>query len=327
MTRDPHRPGHSILPETDGEPGPMPPLSAAESDAIAWAAVSRWAARPPGLEPSDDGAGPARPLSGADAEQLAQRVLRVHARRRLGHQLTPWAVRAAAALLCLSGALGVAFAAYRWVPALLEGSSRQNQPPTAARASGPSPAPLPSPQTESAGVNDAGSINAATPDAPRPSRSPRLHSASQSEPGPQLAEGAHTALTPAVASEQLLARANTLRAQRRWPAAERSYRQVAATSASEQQRYVALISAAAIALQHLDKPARALKQYQTALALMPYGNLNEEALFGIAECHRALANQAAELEALRRLSDQHPSGVFTATAKHRRAELEAARAR
>jgi tetratricopeptide (TPR) repeat protein len=123
--------------------------------------------------------------------------------------------------------------------------------------------------------------------------------------------------------EALLARANALRAKRRWIAAERTYRQVDTAQANAQQRYVALVAAAAIALQHLNSPGRALSFYQSALALTPHGNLDEQALYGIADCYRALDNPAAELEALQRLMAEHSTGVLAESAKRRVATLTA----
>jgi tetratricopeptide (TPR) repeat protein len=93
--------------------------------------------------------------------------------------------------------------------------------------------------------------------------------------------------------------------------------------ASEQQRYVALVAAAAIALQHLDKPGRALSLYQSALTLTPHGHLDEQALYGLADCYRALENPAAELKALQRLMTEHPTGLLTESAKRRVATLTA----
>jgi tetratricopeptide (TPR) repeat protein len=273
-----------LLPDIDGEPGPMPPLSAAESDAMAWAAVSSWAARPPGLDAIDDKHGPAKPLDSTAAEQLARRVTR---KRRA----QPWAARAAAVALSLCSALGVAFAAYRLWP----------EPPRP--AAGISSPRSPAPEALPAAVSD-------TP--------PATPTETSREPAANALQ-----LPDSPKPEALLARANELRAQRSWAAAERTYRQVASASTSKEQRYVAWVASAALALQHLNKAARALHAYQAALALIPGGNLDEEALFGIAECHRALANPSAELAALQRLSAAHPNGMFTAASKPRVAALEA----
>lgn len=282
-------PDDRLLPPLDDEPGPMPQLSAAEADAIARGAVSRWAARPPGLEPADDGVGPSQPLTPQAAEQLARSALRVHTRRQM---LSTSTLRAAAAALCLSGAMGIAFAAHQLWPTVLD------QPTSPGTASTPS--------------SDADLQLPAADAAPRASAQTGT-AQPEVEPQPPLIED----------PEQLLARANALRAKRRWVGAESTYRQVLAARASEQQRYVALVAAAAIALQHLDKPGRALSLYQSALALMPHGNLNEQALYGLADCYRALENPAAELKTLQRLSAEHPAGLLTESAKRRVATLTA----
>lgn len=290
------------LPAIDDEVGPMPPLSAAESEAIAWAAVSRWAARPPGLDPIDDLDGPARSLDDARSLQLAQAALRARARRDVWTGRLPARVGAAVAALCLSAALGVAFAAYRSWPAPAADSGERGKPRRAASVDvpqkvAPEPAPAPSPQA----------LDGSRPSTQRESTGPDQPAAVEAKLGP----------------DALLARANAWRAKRRWRAAERLYRQVAAAGVSEQQRYVALVAAAELSLEHLGRPARALTQYQAALALMPGGILDEQALYGVAQCQRALDHPAAELRALQRLGEAHPRGMFSSAATPRRLQLEA----
>jgi predicted Zn-dependent protease len=85
---------------------------------------------------------------------------------------------------------------------------------------------------------------------------------------------------------------------------------------------VALVAAASITLQHLDKPARALALYRSALALMPRGELSLEAQYGIAQCQRALGDRAAERAALQQLRAQHPDSWFVDDVERRLAELE-----
>jgi tetratricopeptide (TPR) repeat protein len=120
----------------------------------------------------------------------------------------------------------------------------------------------------------------------------------------------------------LLARANQLRAQRRWGLAESTYRQVLRSGATDKQRYVALVAAASIALQHLGRPAQAAELYQRALGLFPNGELSEEALVGSAESYRALHRPEAELAALLRLSAQYPDSLRAPTTQRRLAQLE-----
>lgn len=289
-----------LLPALDDAPGPMPPLSAAEADAIAWGAVSRWAAGLPGVEPADDEVGPARPLSNEQSEHLAQRVMVLRAARTRSARVPPWAARAAAALV-VCAISGVSFAAYRlW----------QDAPPV----------PAATPQPTAAGKR------------PAPVRVPPP--AIPQAPIVQMAQDRAEAKPPAepakprvdneekLAPEELLAHANALRAQRRWSAAERLYREALGTGANAEQRYVALVASASINLQHLGRPARALAGYQGALALRPRGDLSEEALFGVAQCQRALGNRDAERRALEQLIAEHPDSSWLDAARRRRAELQ-----
>ncbi|HET8939085.1 MAG TPA: hypothetical protein VFN67_36825 [Polyangiales bacterium] len=336
---EPHDP---LLPALDDEPGPMPQLSAAEADAIARGAVSRWAARPPGLEPADDDVGPSQPLTPQAAERLARSALRVHTRKQF---LPASTLRAAAAALCLSGAVGIAFAAYRIWPRVLEPASQPHAPLPADEQSAADTGASAWPGVER---QPTAQLPAAVPEAELPAKAGALaHGAteqgaiedqtSQSQlpaamteavPAQAAPDTGAAAQTPAESEpledpEALLARANALRAKRRWAAAERTYRQVDAAQASEQQRYVALVAAAAIALQHLHSPGRALNFYQSALALTPHGDLDEQALYGAAECYRALDNPAAELKALQRLLTEHATGLLAESAKRRVAVLTA----
>lgn len=286
--RDRPQPDAALLAPLDSEAGPMPQLSAAEADAIAWGVVSRWAARLPGVEPADGELGPARPLPPEHAERMAQQVMRRQRARSFG----PVFLRAAAVLVACSLG-GLAFAAYRWLPAVLAPAGQASVQKAAK-------APLARPRAQ--------------PSSPPPTAAGAEPAASEpkSEPSGKLE-------TP----EELLARANALRAQRRWAAAEHVYRKVLSAGASAEQRYVALVAAASLALQHLAKPARALALYRSALALRPSGDLSEEAEFGVAECQRALGDTTSELASLRKFSVDHPDSWLIDSVKRRLAQLDA----
>jgi tetratricopeptide (TPR) repeat protein len=284
MKSDRDRPDDALLPELDSEPGPMPQLSAAESDAVAWSVVSRWAAQLPGVEPADGELGPAQPLNAEHAERLVQQVVR---RRRANPRLGPHALRAAAAVIVCTVA-GASFAAYHHWPAL------RGTPDRAAPAAKP-----------------AASAHVAKPEtAPPPVAGSQPSAATATKPA-----------TKAEGPEELLARANALRAERRWAAAERAYRKVLSAGASEQQRYVALVAAASLTLQHLGKPAHALALYRSALTLVPKGDLTEEAEFGVAECYRTLGDTTHERAALDRFASDHPDSWLIDGVRRRLAEL------
>jgi len=299
MKHDRDRPDEALLPALDSEPGPMPQLSAAESDAIAWSVVSRWAAHLPGVEPADSELGPAKPLPAEHAERLVQQIVRgqrpraglpfrPHPLHAAASQFGPHALRAAAAVFVCALA-GASFAAYRYWPAL-HGTPDVAQAPAKtgpiARTAQPAPAPPPlaEPQPSAAAT-------------PKPSGKPE-------------------------APEELLARANALRAERRWAAAERAYRKVLSAGASDQQRYVALVAAASLTLQHLGKPSHALALYRSALTLMPKGDLTEEAEFGVAECYHSLGDTTHERAALRQFAADHPDSWLIDGVHRRLAELD-----
>lgn len=287
-------PPSDLLPQLDAEPGPMPQLSAAEAHAIAWGAVSRWAAGVPGVEPADGELGPARPLPAEQAERLAQQVMR--RQRGLGLrvacQLGSRGFRAAAVMLAVCAA-GASFAAYRFWPRSGSDASARAKP-----ASAESSEHMP-PQ-----------VGPALPSAAAPSVRPEA--ASKAKPAPSGRDNA---------PEELLAHANALRAQRRWVAAEHLYREARGSAATELQRYVALVASASLSLQHLGKPARALALYRSALALMPNGDLEEEAEFGMAECYRALGDTSAELAVLQQFSVDHPDSWIIESVRQRLAVL------
>ncbi|MEY4579963.1 MAG: hypothetical protein RL701_4666 [Pseudomonadota bacterium] len=294
MSKDKNSADDALLPPLDDEPGPMPQLSAAEADAMAWGVVSRWSPTVPGMEPADAEVGPARPLSAAQAERMAAAVTRRYNARRWA----VWGVRAAVALLAFSVA-GVSFAAVRmWQASRASAGAtltsaqlgerkhlilgpRVSPPPTAAAA--PAPALQPTAAKASA-RRDVGDAN--------------------------------------VDAASLLARANAMRAERRWAAAERLYTRALGAGATEQQRYVALVAAASLALQHTGKPSRALSLYRRALNLFPNGDLSEEARYGVAESQRARGDTEAEIVALRTFVSAYPQSLQTPTARKRLTSLE-----
>jgi tetratricopeptide (TPR) repeat protein len=118
-----------------------------------------------------------------------------------------------------------------------------------------------------------------------------------SKPVPALAPRAHV---------DLLARANQLRAQRRWRAAEALYLRVLAEQAGVQPSSTAALAAAELRLSQLGRPEGALALFERALSLQPDGPLAEQARHGIALSYRALGDRAGETRALENY-DPHPA--------------------
>jgi len=107
-----------------------------------------------------------------------------------------------------------------------------------------------------------------------------------------------------------LARANTLRASRRWRAAEESYGRVAARFRGSEEAYAAAVAAADLRLEHLNDPGGALRMFRAAVRAHPRGALAEEARYGVAECERALHHDDGEASALRSFLSAHPGSAL-----------------
>jgi tetratricopeptide (TPR) repeat protein len=122
-------------------------------------------------------------------------------------------------------------------------------------------------------------------------------------------------------AEDLLLRANRLRAERRWADAEQTYAQVLRAAPGSDAAYAAAVAAAALRLERLGRPQAALELYERALADRPGGALAEEAAFGVAECRRALGDAAGEAQALRRFLADWPSALMAGRARARLEEL------
>jgi hypothetical protein len=124
----------------------------------------------------------------------------------------------------------------------------------------------------------------------------------------------------APSEDELLARANAARADKRWPEAERLYRRVARTRPETRSAHVAWVAVGTLRLEQLHDAAGALDAYRKALAVPGVGALDEEARWGSAEAHRSRGDGAAEARALRAFLAAHPASPLAGTA---RARLEA----
>lgn len=282
------------------------------------------------LQPLDDGPGPARPISDARARELVRGALRRviagdvdlpgPAARTRARRLTRVAL-VAGGLLAVGAA--VAGLAYRRLvaerPAVVATATATTTtaaplPAPAERtdrapATGPEAAPDPSAAVAAATNGDH--------DATTATRSPVRHKATP--PRPRAL--AHSERENAAASgDDLLARANQLRAQRRWREAAAAYQSVIAGSAGTNGAYVAMLARAELLLDHLNRPSEALGLFQRALA-QPSGLLTEEARYGIATCYRALGDSNRERQALNAFLAAHPHSLLRASAAARLTEL------
>lgn len=133
---------------------------------------------------------------------------------------------------------------------------------------------------------------------------------------------AQTSRPPAkVAPEDLLQTANSLRGERKWPEAERTYARVLREFPGSSQAYAATLASAGLRLDHLGDPAGALRLYRAALRSRGTGALAEEARWGIVEANQSLGDRAAEVEALQTFLARHPQSFHRSSAEARLTEL------
>ncbi|MCY1014902.1 tetratricopeptide repeat protein [Pyxidicoccus sp. MSG2] len=164
-------------------------------------------------------------------------------------------------------------------------------------------APVPAP------VTPAGSSEASPKKATPPTRLPRRDAPSQA--------------LSTVAPEDLLRKANELRAGGRWKEADALYVRVIRAEPASLASYVARVASGSLRLEHLGDARGALRHFQEALRLQPQGVLGQEARHGIAEAYRALGDAAAEARALESFLASHPDSPLGKTARARLRELSA----
>jgi hypothetical protein len=127
-------------------------------------------------------------------------------------------------------------------------------------------------------------------------------------------------ITPA----EMLARAQSLRAERDWPGAARAYRELIRRHPGSDAARSSLVSVAQIELAKLGRPARALKSFGAYLTRVPGGPLTLEAMLGRARALRALGRTDEERVALKRFLDRFPDALQAAQAQARLESLSAA---
>lgn len=262
----------------------------------------------PPLPPLDGAPGPAAAASRAQLRALRDRVLEGARRpqRGLRSWLRPLPIAAALGLSMLLG--GTSLAAVRAWPAL-RAYFAPAPAPTASQATGVARMP---PPTRPAGVA-----------APEPATAAIVEAEPPARMAPPAAPPSRRD-SKAKAAVDRLARANELRAQRRWSAAEALYLEVLASGAGVQPSSAAALAAAELRLYQLGRPRAALPLFRRVLALEPSSALAEQARHGIALCHRAQGDRRLEREALESFVKAHPTSPMRERAEGRLGELRSA---
>lgn len=256
----------------------------------------------PLMPPLDDAPGPATPVSPRASREVREQILADAARRsrrRAGiwRLLRPAPVGAGLAVMLVvaSGAAAVRL----WpvlrgvVPASAETESPE-RPESAPRSSRVHSVPS--------------EVVAPAPDLP-------------ADPLPSRAEHEAAARAPI----DLLARANQLRAHKRWGAAEAIYLRVLERRAGARVSSTAALAAAELRLSKLGRPRAALQLFERALREEPEGALAEQARHGIARAFRALGDTPGEARALRAFIAAHPGSLMLPHAERRLRVIDTAR--
>jgi tetratricopeptide (TPR) repeat protein len=124
--------------------------------------------------------------------------------------------------------------------------------------------------------------------------------------------------------DDLLQRANRLRAEGRFQSAADTYAQVYERYPRSLSAYAAEVAAASIELEHLGKPDHARKLFESALRGHPKGALDLEARQGLSLSLRDLGRDRDEASSLRALIRDHGESPAARRAESRLQELESA---
>jgi tetratricopeptide (TPR) repeat protein len=238
-----------------------------------------------------DAAGAARLVEGAVEQAWMQQPARLRGKR------LAWGLAAA---LVLTGSAAAMYSALRGQDqaAVVPARNVAPEPASAAASSEPVLAPAP----------------AIAPAQPEPAVTPAKPSAREL---PTRSQG------DAKAVEDLLQRANRLRGEAQYRAAERVYLRVATTSPNGAAAYTARTAAASLRLEQLGDPKGALRLYEEALHASPQGALAPEIHEGMAHAYRALGRRADERRALQALLAAQAAGPATERARKRLQVLDA----
>jgi hypothetical protein len=122
-------------------------------------------------------------------------------------------------------------------------------------------------------------------------------------------------------AEELLRKANELRAKHRWMEATHAYEQTMRWFPGSAEAYSATVAAGFLHLDHLGDARGALRLLNGALRMRPEGALSEEVRWGRIEAFRALGAAASEQGALRDFVGRYPKSLFITRADARLRDL------
>jgi tetratricopeptide (TPR) repeat protein len=124
------------------------------------------------------------------------------------------------------------------------------------------------------------------------------------------------------APEDLLQKANHLRADGQFREAAQTYALVYERFPKSSSAYVARVAAAAIQLEHLSNPTLARRLFEQGLREQPAGALDLEARQGLSTALRDLEDRPAEIRTLQALVNAHPDSPAARRAQVRLREID-----
>jgi TolA-binding protein len=139
---------------------------------------------------------------------------------------------------------------------------------------------------------------------------------------PGRAAGSARAAAPAPSARTLLQRAQQRRLAREWRGAIRTYRELIRRHPGSSSARVAQVSIGTLQLDHLGRPAAALRSFGRYLRRHRRGTLAQEAAFGRLRALRALGRTCAELRGLRAFLKRYPRSLHRARAEQRQKALQ-----
>jgi len=128
---------------------------------------------------------------------------------------------------------------------------------------------------------------------------------------------------PGQTPQDMLQKANDLRAQHQWFAATQVYEQTIRTFPNRAEAYSATVAAAVLRLDQLGDARAALDLFSSAIRARPRGALSEEARWGIVQSYRSLGDRASERARLQEFVTLYPQSLQAARAHARLHELGA----
>ena len=257
--------------------------------------------------------GPARPLPGEDAERMVQAALdeMAPARRPIRGARWGWALAAAIALFVLAPAAIAGFQTYI-LPAL---PSWRSAPPKPKRPAARTPPPEtvimvePEPVTEPP-LTEPRAAEPSTPPAPRPAKATPRRRRRVQPPAPRSAPWPRPTRPLAVEGpDELLARANRLRAARAYDEATLAYAEVRKRFPGSGPAYVAAVAEGQLWLRPNGDPRKAITAFEAAAGIRPNGPLDAEILFGRGSALWALNRRRSARRVWRKLIDRYPSSA------------------